>query len=230
MEWLGQADKDARALKDHLDLAQNCLEVANENGLLKDDSKAYEQIIGGLTDALRDLSKNPPEVVEARKKSSLAYFQFNKAVNSMGFWWRFKYCFGGPVLLYLFAVLASVFLLWILFSPILSGYTFLWIPSWAFLWGLTGGTLQGFWWLWQHISGRSLRKPWFIWYVILPFMGAILGALTYLIFLAGFIVSTGEMQITSEFFVILLCALAGFSSRWAVQLLDKLTTIIQVGK
>lgn len=225
-----QADKDAKALKDHLDLVQNCLEIANENGLLKSNPKTYEQIINGITDALRDLTKNPPDVIEARRKSSLAYFQFNESVNSMGFWWRFKFCFGGPVLVYLFAVLISVFSLWILYSPVISDYVLLWVPSWAFLWGLAGGALQGFWWLWQHISGRSLRKPWFVWYVILPLIGALLGALTYLIFISGFIVATGENQVTSEFFVILLCALAGFSSRWAVQLLDRLTQIIQVSK
>jgi hypothetical protein len=225
-----QVDKDVKALNSHLDLAQKCLEIANENGLLINDSKAYEQIIGDITEARRSLSKSPPDVIEGGRKSSLAYFQFNRAVNSMGFLWRFKYCLGGPVLLYLFGVSASVFLLWGYFSSVILDYVVLWIPSWAFLWGVVGGTLQGFWFLWQHISRRELRKPWFVWYVILPLMGALLGALTYLIFISGFIVATGETQVTSESFVMLLCALAGFSSKWAVELLDRLTQVIQVAK
>jgi len=55
--------------------------------------------------------------------------------------------------------------------------------------------------------------------VVLPFMGDIIGAIAYLVFFVGFIVSTGADQIASEAFVMLLSALAGFSSKWAVLLL-----------
>jgi len=229
------ADKDAKALKNALDKLERALEIANENGLLKNDSKTYEEILDNIIKALHDLSNSSPKpiearIIEARKKFSLAYFRFNKIINSTSFWWRFKYSLGGPVLLYLLIMLISMFLAGIFFSPILLNSNILWVPSWAYLWGSIGSILQGLWWLWQHVSARSLRKNWFVWYTILPFMGAIFGALTYLIFFAGFIVATGETQITSEFFVILLSALAGFSSRWAVQMLDKLTTIIQIGR
>jgi len=50
-------------------------------------------------------------------------------------------------------------------------------------------------------------------------MGDIIGAIAYLVFFVGFIVSTGADQIASEAFVMLLSALAGFSSKWAVLLL-----------
>ena len=105
---------------------------------------------------------------------------------------------------------------------------FLWVPCWAFIWGSVGSILQGFWWLWQHISEKRLRKYWFVWYFLLPLIGAILGALTYLIFNAGFIAATGEVQLKSVVFPMLLSALAGFSCRWAVELLHELTTIIQI--
>lgn len=223
-------DSDAKAVKNQLDFLQESLEIANESGLLKEDSEAYEKIIDNIGKALQDLSNKNPRTIEARKKFSLAFFQFNKAINSTSFWWRFKYAFGGPVLLYLLSVSIAIFLSWILLSPILLDSKMLWVPSWAYLWGAIGGTLQGFWWLWQHIWKRQLRKYWFTWYVILPLLGAILGALTYLVFFAGFIAATGQTQITSEFFVILLCALAGFSTKWAVEILDKLTTLIHVGK
>ena len=231
MKHLAQkVDKEVRDLKRQLNLAEDCLEIANENGLLRNDSATYEKILNNISKARKNLNDNPPKIVEARKKFGRAYFHLNNAINSTSFWWRFKYSFGGPVLIYLLTILMSIFLSWILFSSILLNFKILWIPSWAYLWGSIGGVLQGFWWLWQHISNRCLRKLWFTWYIILPLMGAILGALTYLVFLAGFVVATGETQMTSESFVILLCALAGFSSRWAVKMLDKLTTIIQVGK
>lgn len=229
MKWLAQTtDQNAEEIKKQLDKLQTALEIANENGLLKNDSNTYEKIINYITEALRHLSNNPPNKIEARKKFSLAYFQFNLSINSSSFWWRFKYSFGGPVALYLVTILISIFLAWIFFSPIILESKILWVPSWAYVWGAIGGVLQGFWWLWQHVSERSLRKHWLIWYFLLPLMGAILGALTYLVFLAGFIAATGEAQLKSEFFAMLLSALAGFSTRWAVRILDKITTIIQI--
>lgn len=221
-------DQEAKTLRGQLDKLEEALEIANENGLLKSDAATYDKIINYVAEALRDLSNNPPNTIEARKKFSSAYFEFNRVINSSSFSWRFTYSFGGPVALYLVTILISIFLAWIFFSPILLQSKILWIPTWAYLWGLIGGTLQGFWWLWQHVSERSLRKYWLVWYFLLPLIGAILGALTYLVFLAGFIATTGEAQLKSEFFTMLLSALAGFSSRWAVQILDKLTTIIQI--
>jgi len=222
-------DQDAKALKKQLDKLQEALEIANENGLLKNDSATYQTILNYIADSLRELSQSTPNTIEARKKFSLAYFEFNNAINSSSFWWRFKYSLGGPVGVYLVAILICVFWAWVLFWPILMKLEILWVPSWTYLWGSVGGILQGFWWLWQHVSNRSLRKHWFIWYFLLPLIGAILGALTYLIFYAGFIAATGEVRLKSESFPMLLSALAGFSSKWAVQLLDKLTTMIKVG-
>jgi hypothetical protein len=222
-------DQDVRALKIQLDKLQEALEIANENGLLKDDSTAYQTILNHITDALGSLSQNPPDIIKARKEFSLAYFEFNRSVNSSKFRWRFTYSLGGPIAAYLVVILTSIFLAWILYSPILLESKVLWVPSWAFLWGSAGSVLQGFWWLWQHVSDRSLRKHWFVWYSLLPLIGAILGALMYLIFHAGFIAATGETQLKSDSFPMLLSALAGFSSRWAIQSLDKLTTVIKIG-
>jgi len=222
-------NQNVKALGEQLDKLQEALEIANENGLLKNDPSTYQKILNHVTDALTKLNQNPPDIIGARKEFSSGYFEFNDAINSSSAWWRFKYSIGGPLAIYLVAVIICVFLAWILFSPILLKSEILWVPSWAFLWGSAGGVLQGFWWLWQHVSDRSLRKYWLIWYFLLPLIGAILGALTYLIFLAGFISATGEVQLKSDSLPMLLSALAGFSSRWAVQLLDKLTSIIKIG-
>ena len=79
-------------------------------------------------------------------------------------------------------------------------------------------------------------------------MGALLGALAYLIFVSGFIAATGiggfsmvsgnstmvsgnstMVSTSSNYFLILISALAGFSARWSVKLLEKITTMIKVG-
>lgn len=208
-----------------LDRLQEMVMSADENGLFKDDSCTYKNILDDICDAYKQLGQD--ELI-ALKKFSLACNKFNQIVNSSSFWWRFKFSYGGPVVLYYVAISISIFLAWTFFSDVIFDSKIMSVPSWAYLWGLMGGVLQGIWSLWQHVSDRRLRKHWFTWLFSLPLMGAILGALTYLIFLAGFVVSTGEAQIKSEFFVMLLSALAGFISEWAVEMLNKLTNIIQI--
>lgn len=231
-----RADEDIKIIKRNLDRLERALACADENGLFKNITNAptFEDIIGNMADAIEALEdKNNPKPVralQAWKKYRLANHQYYQAVSSKSFWWRFKYCFGGPFIMYFLVLLAFAFLSWLFFGSRISDSVILWVPSWAYLWGLVGGILQGLWFLWQHVSDRKLRKAWFSWYLLLPFMGAILGALTYLVFFAGFIAATGESQIQSKYLVILLSALAGFSTKWAVQTLDKVTTLIQIRK
>jgi len=212
-----------------LNMLLRTLENGNESGLLKDKAEEYQKIVNNITAARRDLSRDKPDVIEARKKYSLAYSELNRHVNKEDFSWRFRYCYGGPALLYLLSVLAIILLSWIWFRSSLVDSDLLWVPSWAFLWGSMGGVFQGFWSLWRHTSDRDLRGVWYIWYILLPLIGALLGALAYLIFVAGFIAAVGETQIRSQSFVMLFAALAGFSSKWAVQILGKLTEIIKIG-
>jgi hypothetical protein len=237
-------DKDIKIIRRNLDRLERALSCADENGLFKTVAKApnktvakapnFTDIISNMADAYRVLENKeipaPERALQAWKKYRLANHQYYQAVNSAGSWWRFKYCFGGPFIVYFLVVLAFTFLAWLFFGSSISDSEVLWIPSWAYLWGLIGGILQGLWFLWQHVSDRKLRKAWFPWYLLLPFMGALLGALAYLLFFAGFISATGESEIQSKYFVILLSALAGFSTKWAVQMLDRLTTLIQIRK
>jgi hypothetical protein len=221
-------DEDISFWKNQFRLLQNALESANEDGLLKDDTANYQAIMENILGGVADLSLPTPNTIEARKKYGLASQKFNQYVNSTTFWWRFKYCYEGPALIYLLSVLVIILAAWLFFSSSLSDSTLLWVPSWAFLWGAIGGIFNGFWWLWQHATLREVRKPWYIWYAVLPIMGAILGALVYLIYIAGFITATGETDLKSNFFAMLLSALAGFSAKWAVDLLNKVTDIIQI--
>jgi len=223
-------NNDAQYWKDQLDELQDALESANENGLLKDNAETYKKIMDKITGALTDLSGDAPKTTDARNKYSTALQELNKHANSASFWWRFSYLYAGPALVYLLGLFTAILLLWGLFQPVLLNLNVLWVPSWAFLWGALGGILYGFWWLWQHASKRDFRKVWYVWYILLPIMGAILGALAYLIFVAGLISTTGEIQIKSQSFIMLLSGLAGFSARWMVQMLDKITKMIKIGE
>lgn len=202
------------------------LNCADENGLFTDKNKIYESIVNDICNS-RELLKNDKRA-EALEKFFSAYHTFNETINSSSFWWRFKFSYGGHIILYFIAVLVFIFLAWGLHSNFIVDYKILWVPGWAFLWGILGAILQGFWRLWKHVSDRVLRKNWCIWFFLLPIIGAILGALVYLIYFAGFIISTGVTQVTSNSFGMLLSALAGFSSWWAVKLLNTLTEMIQI--
>lgn len=207
----------------------NAVNAANENGAFMDSVEDHEKLIGDVTQALKGLSDNPPKIGDARKTFSLVAGELSRRVNSKPFGWRFVYGYGGPAFLYYIAIFLAITLVW-LFFPTLLDYNFLWVPSWAFVWGTLGAVLNGFWKVWQHAAYRQIRKYWYTWYLLLPLIGAILGAITYLILLAGLIATTGGQQTQSQFLLMLLCALGGFNSEWAVSLLDKLTEIFQISK
>ena len=198
----------------------------------------YEDIVNNLIAACKELDKEKtqekppcPETcfIEAWPKYRTATNQFNQALNAAPVSWRLKYLYGAPFAIYYILVLATVLLIWFFFAPTISDATILWIPIYAFIWGLVGGILQGLWFLWQHVSDRILRKVWIPWYIFLPLIGSLLGTFAYLVFLAGFVTTSGGTQIQSEYFIMLLCALAGFSSRWAVETLDKIVDLIKIG-
>jgi hypothetical protein len=218
---------ETKFLREQFSIVEIAVLVSNENGLFLNNQATYDVIQHDLNIGREYLSSKEPKLLEAHRAFNLAWFYLNNQVNKKGFWWRFKYCFGGPALAYLIASFI-VILSAIIFSPALSSGTVLTVPTWAFLWGALGGILHGFWSLWQHVSDRCFRKPWYIWYLLLPAIGAVLGALTYLIFAAGLIATTGGTVVKSESLLMLLSALAGFSSAWAIKILDQITNQINI--
>jgi len=222
-------DRELSALSDDRDFIRQALYTANENGLLKNKPDEYGRISEAISLASDALSKDPPDRKNANEKLNEAYFLFNQAINKESFEWRLIYQHGAGVLAYLVLVLIGIFMAWFLRSPEILDLEVLWVPCWAFLWGAMGGVLYGFWILWHFVAYGELRKYFFVRFFSLPLMGGILGALVYLIVSAGFIAATGGAQTASESFIMLLCALAGFSSKWAIDILNNLTDIIKVG-
>ena len=238
--------KDIQIINDNLDKLERALVCADENGLfkeatvIKDGKKGeqspevpkYEEIFENLSQAIKTIKNEKlgtQRVHTAWEKFRLANHQYYQVLNNADFSWRFKYRYGGPFIVYFFTLLGVSFLAWY-YGGFSSKTQILLVPLYAYFWGLVGGVLQGFWFLWQHVNDRKMRKAWIPWYLLLPFMGALLGAMMYLVFSAGFIAATGESAIKSESIVMLLSALAGFSTRWAVESIDKLTKLIRISK
>jgi hypothetical protein len=229
------AIENIKITRDDIDKLEETMVIADENGLFKSSKSntKFSDIMGNMVAACKefDNEKKTPEnrYIQGWSKYRAAHYQFNEVLNSASIDWRFKFLYGGPLIIYFLAFLITVLLIWVFFDLQISNTKIFWVPTYAFLWGLVGGVLQGLWFLWQHVSDRTLRKVWIPWYLLLPLIGALLGALTYLIFVAGFITTTGGAQIQSEYFIMLLCALAGFSSLWAVETLDRIADLIKIG-
>jgi hypothetical protein len=160
-------DEDVIDVKDQLDKLHDALDIAAENGLFKNDSTQYLTILNYIMEGYKNLYGKNQDIVIAKRNFSLAYFTFNKVVNSSSRWWQFKYSHGGHIAIYLYGVLISAVVAWIFYNPLLLRSDLFWVPSYAYLWGLIGGVLQGLWWLWQHVSDLSLRRHWFLWFFIL---------------------------------------------------------------
>lgn len=203
--------------------------IASENGLFtRQSSVKYEDLEALVVSALRNLTGPSPDVIKARSEYAKAYDAFNTAVDRAGFAWRIQYAYAIPCFLYLVAVLAVVLYAWFAFAGKLPGQNLALVPTWAFLWGTLGSVLQGFWWLWKQVNVRHFRKHWLVWFLAVPFIGALVGAIMYLAFLAGFIAAT-KSTIQDNTVPMLLAALAGFSWEWAVRVLQNLTKLFAVG-
>ena len=55
----------------------------------------------------------------------------------------------------------------------------------AAAWGAVGGILRGLWFLKDKVGDRRYRKSWWIYFISVPFLGAIFGAIVYFIIVGG---------------------------------------------
>jgi hypothetical protein len=221
--------KEAQAVKNAVDDFERTIEIASENDLFtKQSDVKFDDLEKSVQEALSCLSASPVDVITARSEFAKAYDSFNTAVRKAGFFWRVQYAFAIPYFLYLVGILAA-FLLLVLFVKLPPTPTLLPVPKRAFMWGMIGSVLQGFWWLWGQVSDRHFRKSWIVWFLAVPFIGALLGGIMYLAFSVGVVAAT-KTTLQDPSVPLLLAALAGFSWKWAVGVLDNLTKLFDVKK
>jgi len=220
---------EASHVRDAVDGFERTVMIASENGLFVRQSQVgFEEIVVKVESALRCLDASPPDVVKARSDFAKGYDIFNTAVEKAGFCWRLTHAYAVPHFLYLLLVLAVVTYSSLTFKGKLEE-TFVLVPVWAFAWGALGSVLQGLWWLWNQVSERQFRKHWVAWFLSVPFIGALMGAIMYLAFSAGFVAAT-KSTIQDNTVPMLLAALAGFAWSWAIGVLNNLTKLFAVGE
>jgi hypothetical protein len=91
--------------------------------------------------------------------------------------------------------------------------------------GMLGGTLHAMRSLFWFAGNRTLRVSWLWMYYLLPFSGAAIGTIFFLVFLAGFFSPEGASS-QSYFVMVGVAALVGMFSAQAVEKLKKISEAI----
>jgi hypothetical protein len=98
----------------------------------------------------------------------------------------------------------------------------------AVTWGCIGGILRGIWYLKDKVSERRYKNSWWIFFLSVPFLGGIFGAIIYLILIAGLLslgVGQGDStlsEINRPVVVIPIAALVGFNWEWAITIFKRI--------
>jgi hypothetical protein len=215
------------------------LDRTDENGSIDkkqsdpevDGEKLYEQIHEELRqaqDTLNDGKYSDSMVCVARARISYLKVLFSKSWK-----WRFVNMYAGPIWIYLTSFLLSVLAFYIYsFDNIISKTGIEHAAINAVTWGCVGGILRGLWYLKDKVSEREYKNSWWTFFVSVPFLGGIFGAIVYLIIIAGIwslgvgSTSQGPPDINRPAVIIPITALAGFNWEWAVKLFRRIGDLI----
>ena len=240
-------DKEQDRLLKEINLIDKWCDYGANNGLFNghhkqhqidniDEEMAYSQINVDLKKAQDNLDDE--KFSDSRVCIASARISYLKVLFSKPWRWRFVNMYAGPVWIYLTSFLGLVLAFYIY-----PGYDFIseglegveQAAFYAVTWGCIGGILRGMWYLKDKVSEREYKNSWLIFFVSVPFLGGIFGALAYLIMLAG-ILSLGVggnssqgltgVEISRPEVIIPIAALAGFNWEWAVKIFRRIGDII----
>ena len=102
--------------------------------------------------------------------------------------WRFSNIYAGHIWLYLIGFLAAVLTFyWIqLDSNVLDLHVRIQEAALhAATWGAIGGILRGLWFLKDKVSDRKYRNSFRIYFLSVPFLGGLFGAILYFVLISG---------------------------------------------
>lgn len=187
--------------------------VLSEAGLFKHDQGRLDELLTKLDSARTALETG--ELTKSRTCLLQAATKLDAAVHSRSAFWRLVYVHRFGIFLYLVAIF--LFML-----NVGSGY-FEWIadevwgvPTPALGFGAAGAVLRSLYWLYRQVASRVFRYSFALAHTAAPFIGALLGLLTYLLLGAGLLVveggHVGDVERAAGPYG--LCFVAGFSWEW----------------
>jgi len=78
----------------------------------------------------------------------------------------------------------------------------------------------------QHIDKHLYQKSWNITFLSVPFIGGILGVFIFLIIYGGLTSISQSSDIQNPLPIFFFAGLAGFNWQWAINLFDKIGTLL----
>lgn len=186
-----------------------------------DPNALSTKIIDSITEARRKLYEG--DAISSERSLLLAERAFYDVVYGTTRLWRFSYVYAGSLWAYFLGMLLSISAFYFLyldvnFLNINNVEIFPLLGIQAVVWGAIGGLFQDVWYLWKHVQNRYYRRTWIIQYLSAPFIGGILGAIVYIIIIAGLFALDSDASGTPQAYVVMgLAAFAGYNWDWAIR-------------
>ena len=92
------------------------------------------------------------------------------------------------------------------------------VGFYAVTWGCVGAVLRGLWFLKDSVGRKLYRNAWVVYFLSVPFLGGLLGAVVYFIIIGGLLTVSTSVDVKQTIPVIVFAALAGFNWEWAVKI------------
>jgi hypothetical protein len=206
--------------------------IVNESGSGASGDEA-EPVISLMDTARQCLDKN--DLPGTENNIFKVNREYSKRVDQVPFRWTFANIYAGYIWIYLTLLLAAIFFI---FSSGMDLETQLKVKDPAInatAWGVIGAVLRAMWFLKSKVDSRTYRKAYNVYFISVPFLGGILGAIVYLIILGGLFALQGNVQgqpnqITiNPLTIIPFAALAGYNWEWAINLFNRIGDFLMEG-
>jgi hypothetical protein len=207
-----EAERRRKVLLSEINLIDNMANAAADNGLFErlekerekrgkeekkqqqveekqkgEEGDLFQVIQGKLKDARNELYFG--HLAQSEYDTSLALRAYDKALYSTSRLWRFSNIHAGPMWIYLIGFLVAVLAFyWVQLDKNVLNLQPVKIQEAALhaaTWGCVGGILRGLWYLKDKVSDRKYRNSFRIYFLSVPFLGALFGAIIYFIVVAG---------------------------------------------
>jgi hypothetical protein len=224
-------EKRKEDLELEIDKLDQQIDVSTENGLFTGDPKvSRDSILKSLRETRESFDKG--EYSECETNHSLTWGLYTDALNSKGYRWRLFNLYAIHIWIYLVAILVAIFLIYYFGLISCSGEQCYInkifgngvgvVGFYAVTWGCIGAVFRGLWYLKDRVDEKLFRNAWNIYYLSVPFLGGILGAIMYFIIIGGVVsVTSMDVNIQHPIPVIVFATLAGFNWQWAVDVFRK---------
>jgi hypothetical protein len=196
-----------------------------------------EFIYKGIHERLKEAKDNleDEKFSESMVNTSAARLLYLKALFSKSWKWRFVNLYAGPVWIYMtaFLVLVLAFYIYLIDKYFEDIHGVDQAAIHAVTWGCIGGILRGMWYLKDKVSEREYKNSWWIYFLSVPFLGGIFGAIVYLVIIAGLLSlgvgqnnDQGLPQINRPLVIVPIAALAGFNWEWSVRIFKRIGDLL----